>query len=168
MKNEFTKEFLAEWWESKSNQYPEIGVSGIQYFKGYIKGTITKYVDCLLYKDDKGLLAWILNHYPFDFELEKKGNFNVVVKPENTGKGIGMALLTEGIKMFNINLQNQKYTTSGLRLVNTYLKRKPWPLYLNLYKNSDQFTLLRMNKEKNNSATTAKYCWHKHTAIYKV
>lgn len=81
-------------WESQASQYPPDGPTGISYFRGQLSEDL--YVDCLLYRDENGVLVGILNHYPMDIPPhEREGDENVWVHPEHRRQGIGSALLLE-------------------------------------------------------------------------
>lgn len=102
-------------WESQYNQYPKRGVPGIKYFGGHTEsGT----VDCLLYFDDNGRLRGILNHYPFTlYPFESKGNVNIFVDPKRRRQGIATALLTEAMKRWDVDLEQQQYTEEGEQFI---------------------------------------------------
>lgn len=81
-------------WESQAGQYPPTGPPGISYFRGELNDQF--YVDCLLYRDETGTLAGILNHYPMDIPpLQHAGDKNIWVHPQRRRQGIGTALLLE-------------------------------------------------------------------------
>jgi predicted acetyltransferase len=104
-------------WQKQSEQFPQYG-SGIVYFEGVVGDG--KWVDCLLYYDKEHNLSGILYHYPFDFTYEKRGNCNILVKPEKRRQGIATALLKKGMKRFRIDLKNQKYSESGKHFIKAY------------------------------------------------
>jgi GNAT superfamily N-acetyltransferase len=102
-------------WSQQVGQYPPKGPAGISYFKGVVDADI--YVDCLLYRDKKGKLIGVLNHYAFDMPpYESKGNINVMVDPEHQGEGIGKLLLKDAMKRWDVNLAQQNWTPSGDKL----------------------------------------------------
>jgi GNAT superfamily N-acetyltransferase len=108
-------------WHSQEQQYPATGLPGINYFKGELPDG--KWVDCLLYRDDEGVLVGILNHYPFCFPgLEEKGNVNIWIKPSRQRQGIGTALVTEAIRRYKINFEQQRYTEAGAQLAKKFVK----------------------------------------------
>ena len=107
-------------WESQVSQYPPFGEPGISYYKGVLDADL--YVDCLLWRDDNGILRGILNHYPIKTEWEKVGNANIWVHPGWQGKGIGSALMDEAMKRYNLNLKQQRYSEAGARFIERYLK----------------------------------------------
>jgi GNAT superfamily N-acetyltransferase len=99
-------------WESQARQYPAFGEPGISYFAGETEvGT----VDCLLFRDDRGVVVGILNHYGFDSAWEQKGNVNVWVRRNRQGRGIGTALINEAKTRWKINLDQQRFTPSGAK-----------------------------------------------------
>ena len=102
-------------WASQVKQYPPLGEPGIGYFAGETGlGT----VDCLLWRDDRGVLRGILNRYGHDFPpYEKAGNVNIFVQPEYHRQGIGTALVAEAERRWGpINLDQQQFTEAGERL----------------------------------------------------
>ena len=104
-----------EFWSQQVGQYPPKGPPGISYFKGVVDADI--HVDCLLYRDKRGKLIGVLNHYAFDMPpYESKGNINVMVDPEHQGEGIGKLLLKEAMKRWDVNLAQQHWTPSGDKL----------------------------------------------------
>lgn len=102
-------------WESQVVQYPEVGVPGISYYRGEVS---TGFVDCLLWRDQYGHVRGVLNHYPKDFPpWETKGNVNVFIDPTARRQGIATALLQEALTRWDIDFHKQRYTPSGIRLV---------------------------------------------------
>lgn len=103
-------EFLYSW-ESQVSQYPLNGVPGIEYFPGPTPyGT----VDCLLFRDVHGKVVGILNHYGFDSPYESTGNVNIWVHPHRQRRGIGTALIKAATGLWPINLDQQRFTPSGM------------------------------------------------------
>ena len=110
-------------WASQVWQYPEYGVPGLSYFLGRINrngSTATDFlgagqkVDCLLWRDEHGLVIGVLNHYPTDFPLERAGNVNVFIEPSHKRQGIGTALVAEANRRWGpINMDQQRYTPEG-------------------------------------------------------
>lgn len=112
-------------WESQYNQYPKRISPGIKYFAGH---TEHGDVDCLLYYDDTSRLRGILNHYPFTlYPFETKGNVNIWVHPKHQRKGIASALLTEAMKRWDINLDQQRYTEAGEQFIRAFIARDSNP-----------------------------------------
>lgn len=123
-------------WESQVNQYPKVGKPGIDLFIGEISvGRVQfdgedvldarcNYVECLLYRNNKGHVIGILNYYRWGVEgFEEPGNVNVWVHPRRHRRGIGTALLTEAEKRFGpINFHQQTYSTAGRALVTKYIQ----------------------------------------------
>jgi len=107
-------------WATQVVQYPEVGAAGITYYPGPIKGV--GIVDCLLYRNRYGRVIGILNHYPFDHALEKKGNVNIWVRPDCQRQGIGSALWIEAELRWPVTLKGQRFTRAGAALAN-HLKR---------------------------------------------
>jgi GNAT superfamily N-acetyltransferase len=113
-------------WESQAPQYPPFGPAGISYFKGVTfkdNGLPDDfYVDCLLWRDEAGVLRGILNHYPMGHTLEEKGNVNIWVQPGWQGRGIGTALAREAMRRWPLNLKQQRFTPSGAKLAEKLLR----------------------------------------------
>jgi GNAT superfamily N-acetyltransferase len=112
-------------WESQEVQYPATGPPGVTYFAGVVSAD-TLPVDCLLWRDDDGLLCGILNHYPQDYGLQAKGTANMWVRPGYHGRGIGTALALAARERFpRIDRQLQRYTADGAGFVMAFLARHP-------------------------------------------
>jgi len=106
-----------DWWDQQVGQYPRKGPPGLSYFRGEMGGPDDWYVDCLLWRDKKGKLLGVVNHYPVDMPPhELKGNINVMVDPAHQGEGIGKTLLKAAIKRWDVNLDQQNWTPKGDRL----------------------------------------------------
>jgi GNAT superfamily N-acetyltransferase len=115
-------DFLLFTWESQVVQYPLTGPPGIGYFKGEVEG-VEDWVDCLLYRDKTGRVRGICNHYPTTNEFEDAGNVNIWVDPAWQRRGIGTQLLDEAHRRWPIDLRQQRYSFSGARFAQAYLKR---------------------------------------------
>lgn len=107
-------------WESQVRQYPKAGEPGISYFRG---DTPHGHVDCLLYRNRRGHVVGILNHYPTTTIWEKAGNVNVWVHPRRQRRGIGSALVTEAAKRWPINFEQQRYTVAGVKLAESVQRK---------------------------------------------
>jgi GNAT superfamily N-acetyltransferase len=104
------------WW-SQVGQYPKTGPSGVSYFRGEMGDG--SHVDCLLFRDDDGVLRGVLNHYNVAYPDtgEEPGDYVVIVEPAWRRQGIGRILLTEALGRWDdIDLARQKYTAEGLAL----------------------------------------------------
>lgn len=96
---------------SQAEQYPRFGLPGISYFKGVVD---PYYVDCLLWRDDHGVILGILNHYPQSNHWEESGNVNLFIHPDHKRQGIGTALVKECVARWGpIDLDQQDYTPEG-------------------------------------------------------
>jgi len=129
-------------WESQVRQYPKVGPHGFHYERFAItigtgpvlgrdltgairvgKGTYHSEVDCILYRNRKGHLVGVLNHYPNDEHelngmiLERAGNVNVFVRPNRRRRGIGRRLVHEAMRRWPIDWSQQAYTEGGRALV---------------------------------------------------
>lgn len=111
--------------ETQRRQYPETGTPGLSYFRGEFPDRPREWVDCLLWRDDNGRLVGILNHYPVDMELEKKGNINIFIDPKAKRQGIASALVAEAIKRYKVDLRKQRYSTEGAAFINEFVRRLP-------------------------------------------
>lgn len=111
--------------ETQRRQYPETGEPGLSYFRGEFPNRPREWVDCLLWRDENGRLVGILNHYPVDMELEKKGNFNLFIDPKAKRQGIASALVTEAIKRYKVDLRQQRYSEEGAAFINEFVRRLP-------------------------------------------
>jgi GNAT superfamily N-acetyltransferase len=110
---------------TQRKQYPKKGEPGLSYFRGEFPNEPNIWVDCLLWRDEKGKLVGILNHYPMDMTLEKKGNVNLFIDPKAKRQGIASALLSEAIKRYNVDLRQQRYSAEGAAFVNEFVRRLP-------------------------------------------
>lgn len=108
--------------ESQVCQYPKLGPPGLGYFKGVIDES--KFVDALLWRDDMGLVRGILNHYPQDiFPHESKGNVNIFIDPAAKRTGIATRLLAEAVVRWNVDFDQQRFTTEGRAFMAAFLRR---------------------------------------------
>jgi GNAT superfamily N-acetyltransferase len=72
-------------------------------------------IDCLLWRDDDGILRGIVNHYPVDYPpYEKAGNVNIWVDPTCRRTGIASQLWAEAVKRWNVRFQEQRFTQDGV------------------------------------------------------
>jgi RNA:NAD 2'-phosphotransferase (TPT1/KptA family) len=107
---------------SQVGQFPAKGKPGIGYFKGKVPGG---HVDALLHRDPKGKLVGVLYHYPQDLPpYEQKGNINVLVDPAHQRQGIASGLLREADKRWDINLQQQSWTSEGKAFIEGVRRKK--------------------------------------------
>lgn len=107
--------------ESQVCQYPHVGAPGIEYFAGDV-GDGKPPVDCLLWRDEQGLVRGILNHYPVDYPPhEKAGNVNLYVHPDWGRRGIATALMHEGERRYGLTRwDQQRYSPAGLQWMLRY------------------------------------------------
>lgn len=115
-------------WESQVRQYPKKDKPGISYFRGEVdvaasdeltpdglRAIFSTTVDCLLYRNNKGHVIGILNHYPTATEFEQTHNVNIWIRPDRKRRGIGRKLIEEALRRWpDINLEQQRYTSEGL------------------------------------------------------
>lgn len=108
-------------WKSQADQYPPFGQPGVSYYPGTLpSGNV---VDCLLYRDQGGILRGILNYYGFDSQWEKTGNVNVWVQPGHQRQGIGTALIAEAVERWDIDFNQQRYSRAGAELAAQWLRK---------------------------------------------
>lgn len=101
-------------WDSQVVQYPHRGDPGVSYFAGELSDG--RVVDCLLHRDDKGILQGILNYYREGVDWgpdEKPGNVNLWVKPGRERRGIGTELVQDAVRRWGVSLEGQRYTVAG-------------------------------------------------------
>src|SRR5674476_103208 len=91
------------------------GLSILKEFWIMVNGLIVYF-----HYDKEHNLSGILYHYPFDSTYEKRGNCNILVKPDKRRQGIATALLKKGIKRFKIDLNIQTYSESGKHFIMAY------------------------------------------------
>ena len=107
----------------QAEQFPAKGPPGLTYVKGPIDDK--RHVDVLLQRDKSGEIVGILYHYPFDMPpYEKKGNVNLLVRPDSRRQGIGTALLKDAMKRWKIDLAQQQQTRAGAALTRALAKNK--------------------------------------------
>lgn len=104
--------------DSQASQFADKGTPGISYEKGDVGGG--DFVDCLLWRDNNGVLRGILYHYSFDTGFEPAGSVNLLVDDSYRKKGIATALLDEAVKRFKVNLKKQVYTRDGYAFITRY------------------------------------------------
>ncbi len=102
--------------ESKARQYAFRDTPGINYER-HAEGPLGAHtvIDCLLWRDEAGLLRGILNYYPTDSRWERQGAVNVFVDPDCRRRGIAAALIVEALARWPIDLQQQRYSAAGWR-----------------------------------------------------
>ncbi len=120
--------------QSQVVQYPQNGPSGISYFRGASSWMEEqgKWVDALLFRDDNGRVRGILNHYPFELidpenpsVGEKQGNINIFIDPLYKNKQVGTKLLNEAMARYDIDLNQQDYSTEGAAFINAFVRKLP-------------------------------------------
>lgn len=121
-------------WASQAEQYQKFGQPGLSYEAHYVSmvtqdevfpvhdeldddPTVTK-IDCLLHRDEGGLLDGILNHYDGKNPLEQRDAINVWVRPDSQRRGIATDMVREAKRRWpGIEYQKQRYTEVGLHLL---------------------------------------------------
>jgi len=129
---------LALAWDSQVRQYPKLGPPGLSFVAypdepayGPNGARTTTTIDCLLYRNRKGHLVGILNHYNDDIYecdgslLERPGNVNLWVRPDRQRRGIGTKLVAEADRRWSIDWMAQRYTEAGRSLVSSYTRTVP-------------------------------------------
>jgi GNAT superfamily N-acetyltransferase len=121
-------------WEYRASKCPAKGKPGISYRRDVEEKIGPNAVlETLLYYNNEGRLAGILNYVPNDIQLpepwmkafvERAGTFNVLVAPKHRGRGIGMKLLREAVRRWPIDFEQQNYTVDGARLVQRFLSAR--------------------------------------------
>ena len=72
-------------------------------------------------------LVGFFEYFPMDgFKEADKGNFTIIVDPKRRRQGIGRKLLDKAFEMLPIplNFEKQYYTSSGYKLIRSYLLSK--------------------------------------------
>jgi GNAT superfamily N-acetyltransferase len=108
-------------WENEAEQYPQKGAPGITCEHGDA-------VETLLYRDEEGSLAGILDYFSRDVLEDGRiaqhaGEFTVSVDPARQGCGIGTQLLSAAVGRWKIDFKQQRYTPPGAELVMKFLQR---------------------------------------------
>ena len=111
----------------QASQFDKKGPPGLSYFRGEGGDSLKKgqWVDCLLWRDDNGILKGIVYHYPQNMALEKKGNMNVFISPDSKRQGIASILVAEAIKRYNVDLRRQRYSEEGAAFINNFVRNLP-------------------------------------------
>jgi ribosomal protein S18 acetylase RimI-like enzyme len=112
-------------WQSQAAQYAYRDAPGIRLERHSIGelGFMTL-VDCILYRDEDGLLVGILNHYVDSNNPEEQaGNCNIWVKPSHQRRGIGTALLKDAMERWDIDFEQQRFTSQGLLFFDALCRR---------------------------------------------
>jgi GNAT superfamily N-acetyltransferase len=112
-------------WESQAAQYAFRSEPGIHLERHHVGelGNQTV-IDCLLSRDEMGMLIGILNHYADNnSELEQEGNINIWVKPDHQRQGVGTALIAEAVRRWGIDFNQQRYTNEGFALIQSFIGR---------------------------------------------
>lgn len=126
-------EYQLPWDHDTNFLLPEIGDPGIQYVRrrGQVMTLfdVEANVDCLIYRDNAGLLAGLLFRFPKAIRDENglvgsAGEITLAVKPDHRRQGIGTALLKEAASRWDINWANQSYSASGLELIKSVVDRE--------------------------------------------
>ena len=110
--------------ESQAAQFDETGTPGIELRRE--NASIGQPVDCVLYRNNTGVLDGILYFYPDGAPgLEQPGNVNIFVRPEAARTGIASRLLDHATRLFDINLDQQLLTPSGKAFLDAYRRIRP-------------------------------------------
>ncbi|WP_410661988.1 hypothetical protein [Amycolatopsis sp. lyj-84] len=112
-------------WPAQASQYPSAGDHGIRYFKGVLPKEefgSGAYVNCLLFRDESGVLTGILNHYPQDMvPYVLAGEIAIQVRPDQRRAGIATRLLREALTRWTIDLHAQRTTPDGQVFLESFL-----------------------------------------------
>jgi GNAT superfamily N-acetyltransferase len=115
----FIPSMLMYSWESQVWQYPQKDSPGVHYYPGVLPDG--RVVDCLLWYGSDRKLHGILNHYDEAFchpgSPEKPGNVNLWVDPAWQRMGIGTALVKDAMRRWDLDPEQQQYSTQGWALV---------------------------------------------------
>jgi ribosomal protein S18 acetylase RimI-like enzyme len=112
-------------WESQARQYAYRDAPGISLERHHLgEWPHWTQIDCLLYRDEEGLLVAILNHYVDSNNPEERaGNCNLWVKPSHQRRGIGTALLRDAMQRWDIDFEQQRFTSQGLLFFDALCQR---------------------------------------------
>lgn len=125
-------------WESQAQQYPERGqpgldveqhyvdlASGMEVFPPQPRGlwwqtdmSMTK-IDCLLMRDEVGVLVGILNHYDGRHPIEPTADaVNLWIRPDMQRRGLGRTMVLDAVRRWpGVTWEKQRYTPQGLALL---------------------------------------------------
>ena len=114
-------------WAAQVRQYPPIGRPGISYLEGRPVSFPEYRVDCLRFRNQKGGLIGILNHYPIELlSHDRAHNINIWVRPDRQRRGVGTRLVTAALRRWpEIELDMQEYTPAGLALAQSLVGLTP-------------------------------------------
>ncbi len=110
-------------WDSQASQFPYKDAPGISLERrtdGQLGSTV---VDCLLYRQESGLLAGILYHYNEDCPYQQPGSCNLWVRPDAQHQGIGTALTREAWHRWGIVYEEQTMTPGSVAWIDALVEQ---------------------------------------------
>jgi hypothetical protein len=128
-------------WESQAEQYAQTGPPGrrLEYHWVDLESGDEVFpaasalgpdvagatrIDCLLHRDEDGLLDGILNHYDGRNPVEGKDAINVWVRADRQRQGIATGLVRHAMSLWpGITYDKQRYTTDGIGLLQALIDR---------------------------------------------
>lgn len=106
-----------EFWDKNTRKIEPTGPSGFSVLN-VRSGVLT-----LVYRDEEGILKGLLNYYPNGiFARNKPGEVELLVHPDARRQGIGMKVLKEGIRLWDIQARKQRYNPASAGLTEAWLK----------------------------------------------
>ena len=104
-------------WNKSTSKIDELGPPGLNVVQ------VRLLVQTLVYRDEEGFLKGVLYHYPQGFaHMKKPGEVELMVHPDSRRQGIGMKLLKEGIRLWDIQAKKQRYNEASARLTDAWLE----------------------------------------------
>lgn len=120
-------------WQGQALQYDQLGAPDEIVYRRFTDDFVNSTVgrdtvtDTLLYYDEQGHLAGILNHYPYGAVehdgtvLEKPHNVNLFIRPDVDGSGnmVAKRLFDESQRRWNVNAETPMRIAVGTDTVHT-------------------------------------------------
>jgi GNAT superfamily N-acetyltransferase len=109
-----------KWWQYSTKNRAEIGPAGMTQVDFTELG---RPVNSLEWRDGEGVLRGIINYYPKGLPASKRaGEVQLNVDPSARRQGIGMSLVKEAIRLWDIQAKKQRYNTASAGLTESWLE----------------------------------------------
>lgn len=116
-----------DWWKRLKAALPEKGEPGISYTRmdpgPAWGGGEGRQIDVLMHRNHKGRLTGVLHYYQHEFGkpghavYARAGSVSLWVAPNRRGRGVGEALVREGLRRWpDGDLSRSEYTKGGLKM----------------------------------------------------
>lgn len=106
-----------EFWDRTTKKLEELGTSGLETI------STKKSTHTITYRDEEGVLLGVLWFYPKgNLPAKNPGEVEVVVHPDHRRHGIGMLLIKEAIRLWDIQAKKQRYNPASAALTESWLE----------------------------------------------